>query len=167
MFITLFILIFFTTNFFAYDDYGIIDLELPTSITADQNLDVNVTLSNTTSGEAAISLTLLVYNPEGVRIFNKDYSITVDPGASVKQLITIDSALSSDFESSNQPYLLRASIIDNVGNVANNMSSKYFTIRKSSSKIPVPDMPYYFPILLIAFISIFLISKNKKGAEKK
>lgn len=156
-------LLFFTTSVFAYTDYGIVDLKVPTSIVSGQELEVNITLANNSSSEATIPLSIMIYSPSANLVFDVDYSVTISSDSSSIETYFLD----INQNSSTQPYLLRASIEEQAGNQSNNMSSVYFTIRKGASKIPVPDLPYFLPIILVVFVAFFIFSRKEQKRKHK
>jgi len=157
-------LLFFTTSVFAYSDFAVVDIELPPSIVSGQSLDVNITLVNNSLSEVNIPLTITVYAPSAEKVFEDNFPVAVFPESSSKNLYSLDI---SDLNGSTQPYLLRAVITEPTGNQNNNMLSSYFTIRKGASKIPVPDLPYFLPIILIVFVAFFILNKKEQKRKLK
>lgn len=152
---------------FAYSDYGINDVYIKNSITADENFDVNVTLSNNSLVDTTLDVNFNFYNPKGDFIYNILESTSVSANSSFILTKTFDGANDLDLNASTQPHSLIVTIQDpaGTGNPTNNKFIKYFTVAKSSNKIPVPDMPFYFGVLVALFVCFFVY--NKKNNSKK
>ena len=150
----------------AYSDYAINNLNLKAAINADQPLTVTMNISNNSSAQADVNVTLLLFNPEGTAIYQKTFSYTIPSNNSVDENVTIQPVVDVNLVSSTQPYAVRARITNETsGNISNNVLTKYFTVIKSTKKVPVPDMPTYFGFV-IALLLAFVLSKDYKKNKK-
>ncbi len=152
-------IIFISFNISAYDDFGITDVVIPNTVRANSDFNITVVVSSNSTGSADYDLN--IYRPTGGAPFYTANGSLSDGD----NLITINGA---DINYSNQPYMLRIFLTDTDDNPSNNLFSKYFTVIKSSTKVPVSDLPLFSGII-IAMLFLFILSFNssKKNISKK
>ncbi|MDD3178256.1 MAG: hypothetical protein PHR26_01925 [Candidatus ainarchaeum sp.] len=146
---------------FAYSDYGINDVYIKNSITSDENFDVNVTISNNSKITENIEVSFKFYSPQAILLKTEKININI-PSNSSKVLSHNFNGIYIGLSSSTQPHSLYIEISDPIGtgNSNNNTFIKYFTVAKSSEKIPIPDMPYYIGIFVALFAGLFIYKSN-------
>lgn len=164
-------MIFLTAPLFAYTDYSVNDISLPKSITSAQDLNINIIVANNSSLSQNIDLNLYVIGPDANQYAFDDANVTV-PAHSTSTLSKTFSAITDmNLFSASQPYLVRAVITESGdSNPSNNSFTRYFTVRKASGRMPVPDMPIYLGFLVaICFVAFFSGSLfvNKKKSKSK
>jgi len=165
--LTLFLVLLFASSLYAYSDFAINDITLRTAVTGDENLDVNLVIANNSDSAEDILITINIYNPKGELIAYKTNDYDIASKTTEIETVTFFALTDVNLISSTQPYAVRASITNETnGNLSNNTFTKYFTVTKSSKKIPVPDMPFYLPFV-IAFLVAFFVIRNKKTKNKK
>lgn len=145
-------LLFLTTLVSAYTDYGITDIVLPNVVREGEDFDATFLISSNQTGDVPVSVDVNIYTPLAGLAYHDSHSISTNDG-----LITINDA---DLNYSTQPYLLRARITTNDDNPSNDVYNKYFTVAKSSERIPVSDIPLFSGIL-VALLALFFVSEKK------
>ncbi len=152
-------ILFLSLNVYAYTDYSLTDIVLPNTVRALE--DVNLTFILTSNTSANIDLNVTVYAPDGSQIYNHLFS-NVPSQAPYNTLL---SGIDQNLLYSTQPYLIRGEITTADDNPTNNYFSKYFTVTRSSDKIPVSDVPLFSGII-IALLFVFVFSiRNKKNKK--
>jgi len=144
-------------NISAYSDFGITDVVVPTTVRAGSDFNINVIVSSSTAG--SVNYDLNIYRPTG----GSPFYTSSGSLSSGNNLILINGG---DINYSNQPYMLRAFLTDSDDNPPNNLYSKYFTVIKSSDKVPVSDVPLFSGII-IAMLALFILSFNSSKKNKK
>jgi len=153
----------------AYADYGINELIVPQSIKEGEDLNYTITLSNSSGAPANVSVQVYLLPPTGATVDLGSTSRAVPANGTADFNVTVDDPTAFDFVNSNNPYSLYATITNEgtTGNVANNAYTKYFTVRKASKKIPIPDMPIVLGMVLAISIVFILARDNKFNKNKK
>ncbi|MEI8364254.1 MAG: hypothetical protein WCF78_02255 [archaeon] len=148
----------------AYADFGINELIVPQSIKEGEDLNYTIVLSNN-SGAGSVDVTVWILPPTGTSINIGTISRAVPANGTADFNVTIDDPSVVDFVNSNNPYSIYATIpTEPNGNIANNAYTKYFTVRKASKKIPVPDMPIVLGMVLAISI-VFILARDNKNKK--
>jgi len=143
-------------NISAYTDYAMTDILLPNTVRAEQDLNLTfVVTSNQSSGFVDVEVT--IYNPGGDTIYAPTTHNLIIGENNLVLADTGDPLLYST-----QPYMIRAIIKDSDDNPTNNHYSKYFTVSKASTRVPVSDLPLFSGIILaLLFLFVFSFKENK------
>ena len=158
----LFSLVLFTSAAYAtYIDYGIVDVITPQSIDSNTYLDINIIVSNNSSLPADINLYIDVISPDG----NIDSFVEENVIIPANDINNFISPIPSVFSSSPHPYKLVVTIDGTDSYPSNDTFTRYFTVKKVSTKIPVPEMPVYFGFF-IALLVVFFIGNDKLRKQK-
>ena len=157
---SIFLVLFFTSNVYAYEDYAI-TVDVPGTVRAgtDFNIHVSITGTGTPAEINARNFDLNVYAPRGgdpifEYVNSGPQTITFDIGGDL-----------SDLNASAQPYLVRARLTESDNNPANNIHFKYFTVIRGQDRIPINDFPLYAGIL-IALIAVTIATRSSKKTKK-
>jgi hypothetical protein len=151
----------------TYNDYAINDITIPGAISGDEEFSIIFNVANNSSTTEDINVLIKLFNPQGEEIFTEYKLISVTANESMDITKTIKPIIDVNLIASTQPYAVRARINNEVsGNISNNVFTKYFTVIKSSKKIPVPDMPVYFGFIIALFVA-FAFSGNIRKKNKK
>jgi len=139
---------------YAYSDSALTDIILPNTVRAGQDLNANFIIS----GIGNVNVDVNIYAPSGVMAFTGSIT-SLSQGENIR-------VLDVNLNQSSQPYLIRAKITTTDDNPSNDLYSKYFTVIRSTDKVPVSDVPIFSGIL-IALVALFFIStKNNKKSKK-
>ena len=161
--IILLVLALFLPIVHSYADYGINDVNVPQSIKEGEDLNYSITLSNNSAMPKNIDVSVFIIAPTGSIVYTVvpgPYNVAANTTDTFPDTIT---AADYNFLNSTEPYSIYVSITNEgaTGNLANNTYTKYFTVRKSSQKVPVPDMPIVLGIVLAISIVFILARENK------
>lgn len=142
----------------AYTDYALTDIVLPNTVRAGEDLNVTFVITSNTVGNVNVDINL--YSPSGALLINSSRLVAVG-----QTNFTISNT-ANDLNFSTQPYMIRGYISTADDNPANNIYSKYFTVTRSTNKVPVSDIPLFSGII-IALLFLFILSYNKSTKTKK
>lgn len=152
---SIFLVLFFTSNVYAYEDYAI-TVDVPGTVRAGTDFNIHVSITGGPGNPNARNFDLNVYAPRGGDpIF--EY---VGTGSELVVFDEID-----DLNASAQPYLVRARLTVSDHNPANNIHFKYFTVIRGQDRIPINDFPLYAGIL-IALIAVTIATRSSKKTKK-
>ncbi len=141
----------------AYTDYALTDIVLPNTVRAGQ--DLNATFIITSNSAGNVNVDVNVYSPQGnlIGTFPRNMSVGTN---------NFSLSIANDLNFSTQPYMIRGLISTGDDNPTNNIYSKYFTVAKSTDKIPVSDLPLFSGII-VALLFLFVLSYTKTSKKKK
>jgi hypothetical protein len=150
-------ILFLSLNVYAYTDYALTDIILPNTVRTGEDINANFIITSNAGG--TVDMEVIVYNPMAQIIYQGTFN-SLNPGNNFQTL-----PVSNDLLYSTQPYLLRG-FLDDDDNPTNNHFSKYFTVIKSSDKVPVSDIPLFSGII-IALLFVFVLSVRNNKKNKK
>jgi hypothetical protein len=162
-FLFLFFIIFFASSVFAYTDFAINNINMPQTMSGNEDINAEIIILNNSPTSSNIFIKTIIYSPQGIELADKNQYVTVSPNSRTTVTETFLSVDDVNLTKSTQAYSLRTTILNDInGSSANNSFTKYFTVTKSSDKVPVPEMPVYFGFFVALLVALFAVSNNTK-----
>jgi hypothetical protein len=151
----------------AYADYGINEINVSQSIKEGDDLNYSLVLSNNSSSTADINVITSIIAPTGQLIYTKTTLYNVLSNKTTTFTSKIRANIDVNFKNSTDPYSVYSVITNEIdGSITNNTYTQYFTVRKGTKKIPIPDMPIILGVVLAISIA-FILTRDQKVTKKK